>query len=76
MLPPHLCQPLTILCSGFEICLPFSLEAYYFVLKVGALIGNFVDYLTSSNTLIQNSKVALLISLDRHGSATRHESGL
>lgn len=31
---------LTISCSGFEICcLPFSLEASYFVLKVGVLLN-------------------------------------
>lgn len=40
ILPPHLCQLLTILCSGFQICcLPFQLEASYFVLKEGALLN-------------------------------------
>lgn len=38
---PYLRLPLSILCSGFEIYLPFSPELSYFVLKVGVLLIQF-----------------------------------
>ncbi|CAI9159438.1 unnamed protein product [Rangifer tarandus platyrhynchus] len=85
MLLPHLCQPLTILCSGLQICClsVFLTGSILFCPSKGVLLSQLSCGLHrlsanlkdggSMSTMLKTD-VALLTCLGEHGSAVLHNS--